>query len=395
MRNLYLLLALILGFTAFSDLNAQYTDCTGTLNVINLDISNLQDGESLDTVFNVANSMPVCCNHTTNPANSGCIFINLTLSGDALGVDFGFTGATGGPTLYYGNCTRLPNDRICLDPARAVFDPVTGNQTHSFMFCRSGANPYDVNISQINPSGPGSVIVSDGCEANVSATGLIESTVTWTSIFPGTEGDYDYLLDCEVACLDNVVRYQDSAPDLVRYRVCGNINSPCGDLIVYCAEFEVTFVTDLIAQITPIQPSICAGGDPVTLTANGINGAPPYSYLWSTGATTQSIVVSTPGPYTVTITDDQNCAPAEDSVFVLEYLSDIVVDAGDDITVCGTPLPDVQLNGSSPITGTGQWVGGAGTFTPDRQALNATYTPTLAEITAGSVVLTLESTNNG
>lgn len=40
---------------------------------------------------------------------------------------------------------------------------------------------------------------------------------------------------------------------------------------------------------------------------------------------------------------------------------------------------------------TGTWVGGLGTFTPDRNTLNATYTPTPAEIAAGSVTLTLQS----
>ncbi len=51
------------------------------------------------------------------------------------------------------------------------------------------------------------------------------------------------------------------------------------------------------ATITPGGPtSFCAGGS-VTLTAS-----PGGSYLWSTGATTQSITASTSGSYTVTVT---------------------------------------------------------------------------------------------
>nr|HMT28962.1 hypothetical protein [Bacteroidia bacterium] len=54
--------------------------------------------------------------------------------------------------------------------------------------------------------------------------------------------------------------------------------------------------------ITPSGPvDLCTGGS-VTLTATA--GA---SYSWSTGATTQSIVVSTAGSYVVTVDDGAGC----------------------------------------------------------------------------------------
>ena len=45
-----------------------------------------------------------------------------------------------------------------------------------------------------------------------------------------------------------------------------------------------------------------------TLTVNAIGGTPPYTYLWSTGANTQSINVTTAGVYCVTVTDVNNCS---------------------------------------------------------------------------------------
>jgi len=50
--------------------------------------------------------------------------------------------------------------------------------------------------------------------------------------------------------------------------------------------------------------TFCAGGN-VTLTAPASFG---YSYLWSTGATTQSITVSASGSYSVTVTDASGCS---------------------------------------------------------------------------------------
>src|SRR5204862_216245 len=45
--------------------------------------------------------------------------------------------------------------------------------------------------------------------------------------------------------------------------------------------------------------------------------------------------------------------------------------------------------GGSASSGT--WSGGAGTFNPNASALTATYTPSAAEIAAGTVTLTLTS----
>jgi len=43
----------------------------------------------------------------------------------------------------------------------------------------------------------------------------------------------------------------------------------------------------------------------------------------------------------------------------------------------------------------GIWTGGTGSFNPGNTSLTSTYTPSASEIAAGSVSLTLNSTNNG
>ena len=65
------------------------------------------------------------------------------------------------------------------------------------------------------------------------------------------------------------------------------------------------------------------------------------------------------------------------------------VEAGPDQSLCAT-APIATLAGSKGGTATvATWSGGAGTFTPNNTTLNATYTPTPGEITAGSVKLKL------
>jgi gliding motility-associated-like protein len=53
------------------------------------------------------------------------------------------------------------------------------------------------------------------------------------------------------------------------------------------------------------QPAVCACNG--SATVNISTGTPPYSYLWNTGATTQTISNLCPGTYTVSVTDAITC----------------------------------------------------------------------------------------
>ena len=83
-----------------------------------------------------------------------------------------------------------------------------------------------------------------------------------------------------------------------------------------------------------------------------------------------------------------SCADAVDTVD-LTVSPKAVANAGADAEVCASD-PDVTLNGSiSGAALSGTWSGGTGTFNPNANTLNATYTPSAAEIAASSVTLTL------
>lgn len=97
--------------------------------------------------------------------------------------------------------------------------------------------------------------------------------------------------------------------------------------------------------------------------------------------------------YTVTVTHTNNCGTASDSQ-QLSFNTAPTVDAGPDQSIC---YNDVSFTLAGSITGattSRAWVGGSGTFFPDRNTLNATYTPTTAEKNAGTVTLTLRATTS-
>ena len=101
------------------------------------------------------------------------------------------------------------------------------------------------------------------------------------------------------------------------------------------------------------------------------------------------------GNVTLTLTTDDPagpCGPNSDNV-TLTVNSASIANAGTDLTVCNSG--PIALNGSFSGTATSAtWSSSTGgTFTPNANTMNATYNPSAADITAGSVTLTLTSSN--
>ena len=101
------------------------------------------------------------------------------------------------------------------------------------------------------------------------------------------------------------------------------MNTACGTV---SDEHIVTASSSTVAEITPNGPTVLCTGETVTLTSSS-----PTGNSWSTGETTESIVVSTAGTITLTVTDA--CGASQDS---------------EEITV-QTP-PDAQIAAGGPLS---------------------------------------------
>jgi gliding motility-associated-like protein len=88
-----------------------------------------------------------------------------------------------------------------------------------------------------------------------------------------------------------------------------------------------------------------------------------------------------------------SCVPASDTV-VITINPGPIVDAGNNITIC--KAESASLNGSISFADGGQWTSnGTGTFIPNDTTLNATYVPSSADISLGTLELVLTSSGNG
>ncbi len=122
-------------------------------------------------------------------------------------------------------------------------------------------------------------------------------------------------------------------------------NWTAGTLSGTCSAFVAP-----VASITAGGATIFCAGSSVTLTAN--SGA---SYLWSTGATSQSIVVTTAGNYSVSVTSAGGCKATSVAT-----------------TVTVNPLPTITCPSNITVNATSGQCGAIVTF----DAASATGTPT-------------------
>ena len=134
--------------------------------------------------------------------------------------------------------------------------------------------------------------------------------------------------------------------------------------------------TAMVLELTS-SPESCMGdndGAAMVLVVSG--GAAPYSYLWSTGATTAAITGLAPGTYSVTVTDANGCTAN----------GTVVVAMGTNLQLSVTPYP-VACHGDSTGSAAVTVNGGGAPFT--YQWSNGATGPLAANLPAGTYSVTV------
>jgi large repetitive protein len=182
---------------------------------------------------------------------------------------------------------------------------------------------------------------------------------------------------------------------------CGTVQAPAQTIIVD---------STAVAQLSP-DVILCGGGSQTfnfnpnkgitqtTLTGSGQNT--PGTYKWTvtggaftfTGGTSDTskypqINFTDPVAYTITVTNTTLCGPIAIATQHITFVQAPLISAGKDTTICGNIASTLHGNIAGVVIRE-KWVGGTGTFTPGRNALNPKYTPSPAEINAGALTLTL------
>ncbi|TND07717.1 MAG: CHU large protein [Bacteroidetes bacterium] len=380
MRNYYTFLYTVVFFAFFPAGEAEAQNCDSLVPAF---IVNLTGNPDSSWTSPAVQRDGQCCG--VAPPDI-CVSFMITLDPNSVSIVFNITSGAipPGALFYQVNCGPqvAVGDTICLN----------GVGPHEITFCKPGNNINEYTITAIEaPNAPDSITVRQGCSAEMVAFGYYESTITWNSIFPGPPGTYNSYLNCISGCDTVTVTPQPGYPPFIDYVVSGMAQAPC-TTVTGSDTIRVYIVADLLAQINPQNPTICFGGSDTLLTVVPSGGLPPYTYIWSNGDTTSSTLVG-PGTYWVQVSDATDCPPVYDTVTVNVFTLPITANAGTDLLTCSTG-PPVQLNGSVVSASGGQWLGGGGGYNPGSTTLNAIYTPSPGEVSAGNANLILITTGN-
>ena len=171
---------------------------------------------------------------------------------------------------------------------------------------------------------------------------------------------------------------------------------------------KITITKAPTANAGPASFSVCSNNP--TVTVNGTIGGITTTGKWTTtgsGSFSPSNIILTTNyiPSVVDVTAGQvklylsstnnlTCGQAKDSI-IIYFTPAPSVSAGVDVFSCKNNANTVLTGIVSGPTTSGIWSGGSGSYNPTSSVLNATYTPSPSEISAGFVNLTLTSTANG
>jgi len=161
-----------------------------------------------------------------------------------------------------------------------------------------------------------------------------------------------------------------------------------------CTSLSSNIITVTVNQLPP-TPSITPTG-PINLCQGGsvdLTSSPAPSgggYLWSTTETTQTITVNTAGSFTVTVSDASGCQSLPSAAVVTTIQPLPASNAGPDATACSSvyTITGASAANYSLISWSGS---GTGTFT-NGNTLSPAFTPSVADMNAGSVTLVMTVT---
>lgn len=279
------------------------------------------DGQptGVTTIYDVER-LDKCCDANKEQ----CVSFNVRIDEDAVGVEILIDGATPSPQDWRVDCenVEIDGDIICLP----------GGEFYLFTYCKPGANENDFTFRSI----AGVVLVGElttrvSCNTQIIVEDTTLTNPVWTSVWPGTPGQYNGYLSC-LDCLNPIFTPDENSPPEIHYRVCGDLEeSICNTTGVGCDTVKV-YVLDSISVSFNVDPGqFCQGNIPEIIAT----AMPPdtYTFTWynayngpnGTGSIVGTGPVFTPpvpGPYSLVVNAVQNDIPCSEYIYNFDVAPD-------------------------------------------------------------------------
>lgn len=340
-------------------------------------------------IVDAGNGLTLCKNNVSAIPLTGSLQLaagaNWTSSGSG---SFGNSGALS--TTYIPSISDLAGSSLIIKLT----------STGSLNGCPNKYDSLIINFTNPPIVSVGSDISVCANNATVAITGSV-SIATTTGIWSGGLGSYNASNTALTATY--VPTPSEIATGSVNIVLSSTNNGNCKQVK---DSLTVTFTSAPLVN-AGIDLSICKNNTSTVLS--GSIGGPTTSGIWSGGTGTftpsNSILNSVYAPsaaeiaagsltLTLASTSNGNCNQVTDQI-VINFTNPPIVNAGLDLSACKNNINSILSGSVTGLTSTGIWSGGSGSFNPSTSVLNATYTPSAAELTAGFANLYLSSSNNG
>ena len=289
------------------------------------------------------------------------------------------------------NCAGLSNGKIALSTTGGVspyqFAVNAGNNQTDSIFTGLAAGNYLVLVTDANACPDTATIAVGntyvftlGIDTQTNASCFGDSNATVTLAASGGIHPYSYSLNGS----NQASGYFTGLPQGF-FVATASDSAGCASQV----NVAVTQAAQMLVQVDALVNIPCNNSAKGQVFVSPVGGNPSYTYLWSTGDTTQGDTALTIGTYTVTITDINHCS-ATSSINVTYDASPITIVSSTNVTGCFG-----NTNGRASVSATGgtapliyQWSNGA-TDTAIANIGGGTYIVTVSDLNYCSSVDTI------
>ena len=213
-------------------------------------------------------------------------------------------------------------------------------------------------------------LVVTATSSNASCKSLDNGSIT-TSVFGGT-GPFNYLWDDVGASTSSGI--SSLAPGTYTVTVTDNNGCTTNDNAVITEPDTLFYTFDAVTNTT------CNGDSDGEISGTTAGGTPPYTYVWTNGATAiEDPTGLSPNTYTLTLTDDNGCI----------ITNDTTITDPDPITITMDLITDASCNGGNDGSVDVTVAGGTGPYTYLWDDAGASTSEDLSGVIAGSYKLTV------
>jgi CRISPR/Cas system CSM-associated protein Csm4 (group 5 of RAMP superfamily) len=358
--------------------NATYTPAAGEIGTTITLTWNVPDPDSAGPCTSATDAMTITVN-TAVVANAGADQTSCGASSITLAAN-----ATTGGNWTGGAGTFNPNGNT----ANATYTPAAGEIGTTITLTWNvpdpdGAGPCTAATDQMNITVNTAIVANAGADQTSCGASSITLAANTTTGGNWTGGAGTFAPDRNTANATYTPAVSEIGTTIT---LTWNVPDPdgTGPCTAVTDQMNITVNTAVVANAGADQTS--CGASSITLAANATTGG-----NWTGGAgtfnpdknTANAIYTPAAGEVGSTVTLIWNvpdpdgagpCTAATDAMTITVNTA-VVANAGTDQTSCGASSITLAAN---TIIG-GNWTGGAGSFAPDRNTANATYTPATGE----------------